>query len=161
MEKKKIAYIIGGLAIIGGIIYFINKNKSKEKTYLDDSDAKIDSVDNTKDKSKEKNDSIDDTTDVKPVPRPVPRPTSQIEMPIRRTPVKKLNADELEMRLQSSCGKKPSRKKNKLLYDQCRSRLTAKLKAEGFISFDGNYKYENVVDYNLFSSFDSNLDLNL
>jgi hypothetical protein len=70
-------------------------------------------------------------------------------------------SQELEMELQKGCGKKPKLKKNIALYNQCREKLTAKLRTQGMVSFEGTYSYEDVVGDNFYSSFNSNFDLNL
>jgi hypothetical protein len=62
---------------------------------------------------------------------------------------KKLTAQELELNLQSGCGKKPSKlalKKNKEAYAKCRADLTAKLKSQGLVAFDGSYGFEGVSE---------------
>jgi hypothetical protein len=102
-------------------------------------------------------------SDVKPIPKPT-QPTSETlppreKPPVQKMEVKKLTADELEMELQNSCGKKPLRKKNIALYNQCRAKATDKLKGKGLVAFDGTY--ESVVSNDFFSSFNNNFDLNL
>ena len=145
MEKKTILYVVGGIAILGIAYYLMNKKKSVENT------------DTTKPQ--------DDLSDVKPIPKPT-QPTSETlppreKPPVQKMEVKKLTAQELEMQLQSACGKKPLRKKNVALYNQCREKQTAKLRTQGMISFEGTYSYEDVVGDNFYSSFNSNFDLNL
>ena len=54
---------------------------------------------------------------------------------------KKLTKDELNSKLESGCGKKPKLKKNKDKYAKCRSDLTAKLKSQGLVAFDGSYSF--------------------
>ena len=144
MDNKKIVYIVGGVAVLGIAYYLFNKNKSKA----------------TNDK--------EDEGVLKPAPAPAPSiekpPVEKIPVekpPVEKAMVKKLTAQELEMQLQSACGKKPLRKKNVALYNQCREKQTAKLRTQGMISFDGTYIYEDVVGDNFYSSFNSNFDLNL
>jgi len=143
MEKKTILYVVGGVAVLGIAYYLMNKKKSVENT------------DTTKPQ--------DDLSDVKPIPKPT-QPTSETlppreKPPVQKMEVKKLTADELEMELQNSCGKKPLRKKNIALYNQCRAKATDKLKGKGLVAFDGTY--ESVVSNDFFSSFNNNFDLNL
>ena len=143
MEKKTILYVVGGVAVLGIAYYLMNKKKSVENT------------DTTKPQ--------DDLSDVKPIPKPTPNPTETLppreKPPVQKSEVKKLTADELEMELQKGCGKKPKLKKNIALYNQCRAKLTDKLKGKGLVAFDGTY--ESVVSNDFFSSFNSNFDLNL
>lgn len=144
MDNKKIVYILGGVAVLGIAYYLFNKNKSKATNETDDAEV------------------------LKPAPAPAPSiekpPVEKLPVekpPVEKSTVKKLTAQELEMQLQSACGKKPLRKKNVVLYNQCREKQTAKLRTQGMISFEGTYSYEDVVGDNFFSSFNSNFDLNL
>lgn len=144
MDNKKIVYILGGVAVLGIAYYLFNKNKSKATNETDDAEV------------------------LKPAPAPAPSiekpPVEKLPVekpPVEKSMVKKLTAQELEMQLQSACGKKPLRKKNVALYNQCREKQTAKLRTQGMISFEGTYSYEDVVGDNFFSSFNSNFDLNL
>jgi hypothetical protein len=70
-----------------------------------------------------------------------------------------LTSAELDSKLQSGCGKKPLLKKNKRKYEECRENLKSKLRSEGYISFSG--EEESIVPNTFYSSFDSNLDLDL
>ena len=144
MDNKKIVYILGGVAVLGIAYYLFNKNKSKATNETDDAEV------------------------LKPAPAPAPSiekpPVEKLPVekpPVEKSTVKKLTAQELEMELQKGCGKKPKLKKNIALYNQCREKLTAKLRTQGMISFEGTYSYEDVVGDNFYSSFNSNFDLNL
>lgn len=144
MENKKLLYIVGGIALIGVGYYLMNRNKSKATTDKEDEGL------------------------LKPAPAPAPSiekpPVEKLPVekpPIEKATVKKLTAEQLEMELQKGCGKKPKLKKNIALYNQCREKLTAKLRTQGLISFDGTYTYEDVVGDDFFSSFNNNFDLNL
>ena len=148
MDNKKIVYIVGGVAVLGIAYYLFNKNKLKASNETDDAEV------------------------LKPAPAPAPAPAPNIEKPpvekltvenppVEKAMVKKLTSQELEMELQKGCGKKPKLKKNIALYNKCRENLTAKLRTQGMISFEGTYSYEDVVGDNFFSSFNSNFDLNL
>ena len=131
MEKKTIYYIVGGIAVLGIGYYLWNKSKkpAEEKEVTDDTtktDVATDGI--ATDKSA--------TTPVKattPATATTPAP-------------KKLTAQELESKLQSGCGKKPKLKKNKVQYDKCRADLTAKLKSQGLVAFDGSYYFEGVAE---------------
>jgi hypothetical protein len=120
MEKKTIYYIVGGIAVLGIGYYLWNKSKktAEEKEATDDTATK---------------DVETDATANKPATATTPAP-------------KKLTAQELESKLQSGCGKKPKLKKNKVRYDQCRADLTAKLKSQGLVAFDGSYYFEGVAE---------------
>ena len=129
MEKKKMYYVIGGIALLGIGYYLWNKNK----------------------KSAEVKEATDETTktDVSATETSVKEPaTSPASAPVTApvTALKKLTAQELESKLQSSCGKKPKLKKNIALYNQCRDNATAKLKKEGLVAFDGSYCFEGVAE---------------
>ena len=65
----------------------------------------------------------------------------------------------MESKLQTACGKKPLLKKNKVKYEQCRENYKNKLKSEGFSFFAG--KTESVIAEDFYSSFESNLDLDI
>jgi hypothetical protein len=142
MNKKTIMYVLGGVAVFGIAYYLMNRKKSSVAT---DTDSTI---------SEE---------DVKPVPRPTPKPTEPLppreKPPVQKSEVKKLTAEQLEMELQKGCGKKPKLKKNIKLYNQCRAKLTSKLKTQGLVAFDGTF--ESVVSDDFFSSFNNDFDINL
>lgn len=136
MSKKTIYYIVGGVAIVG-IIYFLSNKKNKP----------------TEEKKSTDNDTSEESsTAIAPVTAPAPAPattpaTTPANAPVSVTapaPVK-LTAEQLKLALQK-CGKKPIRKKNKILYDKCRANITAKLKSQGLIAFDGLYSFEGVTD---------------
>jgi hypothetical protein len=150
MEKKKIYTIIGVLAGAGLVYYFWKKNKSSESKIDEekDDDKKEDAEKVKKltfskvDLSKEIKKAKDTPKDVQDKPK-----------------VKQLTAEELESKLQQTCGKKPLLKKNKKKYEQCRENAKSKLRSEGYISFSG--EEERVVPSTFYSSFDSHLDLDL
>lgn len=120
MSKKTIYYIVGGVAIVG-IIYFLSNKKNKP----------------TEEKKSTDNDTSEESsTAIAPATTPV-----SVTAP---APIK-LTAEQLKLELQK-CGKKPTRKKNKILYDKCRVDITAKLKSQGLIAFDGLYSFEGVTD---------------
>jgi FtsZ-interacting cell division protein ZipA len=143
MEKKTIYYILGGVAVIGIGYYLWNKNKNKSSEEKESTDATAkteESTDATAD-AKTKELKIEPTikggTASAPAPAPAPKPAT-----------KKLTAQELESKLQSGCGKKPLLKKNKIQYNKCRTDLTAKLKSQGLVAFDGSYYFEGVAEIN-------------
>jgi hypothetical protein len=154
MEKKTIYYIIGGVAILGIGYYLMNKGKKptdKKETDTEDNSMALDSM--TLD-----NKAVD-KSEIKAIP--VKLPPSLTPTATKPAP-KKLTPQELESKLQSACGKKPLTKKNKIKYEQCRTDLTAKLKGQGLVSFDGSYSLENnVFGAGFYSNFENNLDLDL
>jgi hypothetical protein len=149
MESKKIYTIIGILAGAGLIYYFWKKSKSsdveesKEEVKEDapkKAEGKILRIE--KDFSTPLNLELEEK---KPVVQEKPK-------------VKQLTSAELDLKLQQ-CGKKPLLKKNKKKYEECRENLKSKLRSEGYISFSG--EQESIVPNTFYSSFDSNLDLDL
>ena len=137
MEKKTIYYIVGGIAVLGIGYYLYNKSKkpATEKEATDDTATKDVETDATAtDKS------ATATTPATATPNKSATATATTPAP------KKLTAQELESKLQSGCGKKPKLKKNKVKYNQCRADLTAKLKSQGLVAFDGSYYFEGVAE---------------
>ena len=135
MEKKTIYYIIGGIAVLGIGYYLWNKSKksAEEKEETDDTATTDVATDVTAtDKS---------ATAITPATATATKSTTA-----SKPAPKKLTAQELESKLQSGCGKKPKLKKNKMKYDQCRADLTAKLKSQGLVAFDGSYYFEGVAE---------------
>ena len=134
MEKKKMYYVIGGIALLGIGYYMWNKSKKTAEVK--------ESTDATK---------TDSSTDVTATETPakVPAPASTTAPAPTTAPTtapKKLTAEELESKLQSGCGKKPKLKKNIVKYNQCRADLTAKLKSQGLVAFDGSNSFEGVAE---------------
>ena len=137
MEKKTIYYIVGGIAVLGIGYYLWNKSKkpAEEKEVTDDTTKTDVATDGT---------ATDVATD-KSATTPV-KATTPVTATSTTPAPKKLTAQELESKLQSGCGKKPKLKKNKALYDKCRADLTAKLKSQGLVAFDGSYYFEGVAE---------------
>jgi len=131
MEKKTIYYIIGGIAVLGIGYYLWNKSKksAEEKEPTDDTATTDVATDVT----------ATDKSATATAPATTPAPAT-------KPAPKKLTAQELESKLQSGCGKKPKLKKNKVRYDKCRADLTAKLKSQGLVAFDGSYYFEGVAE---------------
>ena len=135
MEKKTIYYIIGGIAVLGIGYYLWNKSKksAEEKEETDDTATTDVATDVTAtDKS---------ATAITPATATATKSTTA-----SKPAPKKLTAQELESKLQSGCGTKPKLKKNKIKYDQCRADLTAKLKSQGLVAFDGSYYFEGIAE---------------
>ena len=125
MNKKTIMYIVGGVAVIGIGYYLWNKNKksTEEKPSIDNK--------NTKDLA----------TDEGATKVPTDEGSTGVATDEDKTKIVKLTKDELNSKLESGCGKKPKLKKNKDKYAKCRSDLTAKLKSQGLVAFDGSYSF--------------------
>ena len=138
MEKKTIYYIVGGIAVLGIGYYLWNKSKktATEKEATDDTTKTDVETDGT---------ATDGTATDKSATTPV-KATTPVTATSTTPAPKKLTAQELESKLQSGCGKKPKLKKNKALYDKCRADLTAKLKSQGLVAFDGSYYFEGVAE---------------
>lgn len=143
MSKKTIYYIIGGIAILSIGYYLMNKGKkpSTQNNDTDDNSMALDSM--TLDKKK---------VEVKLGEKVGSKLSARVVQPQDK---KKLTPEELETLLQKGCGKKPRLKRNKVKYEECRSNLTAKLKGEGLVAFDGSY------NTGFYSNFENNLDLDL
>lgn len=141
MEKKTIYYILGGVAVIGIGYYLWNKNKNKASEEKESTDATA--------KTEESTDATADakTKQLKTEPT-IKGGTASASAPAPKPAPKKLTAQELESKLQSGCGKKPLLKKNKVKYYQCRADLTAKLKSQGLVAFDGSYSFEGLAEIN-------------
>jgi hypothetical protein len=133
LKNKGIYILIGSVAIIGIGYYLWNKNK--QTSNLKSNEIADDVV-------------VDKETKV------------AIETKEELTPkLIKISKEELESKLQGACGKKPKLKKNKILYDKCRSKYIDKLKSQGYTSFDGGF--EGVVSEEFFNQFDNGWDINL
>ena len=153
MDKKKILIIVGVVAVAGIGFYLWNKRKKST-----DEKESSDSVEKPTDESKS---TSTDVTTPKGATPTSSAPKSATPTTPTKPVVKKLTAQELEARLQSGCGKKPLLKKNKVKYEQCRSNLTAKLRSQGLVSFDGSYTFENFIDSDFYSDFDNNFDITI
>jgi cytoskeletal protein RodZ len=145
MEKKTIYYIVGGIAVLGIGYYLYNKSKknAEEKETTDDT-AKTDVE--TDASVTEKSASTPATaTSTATTPATATSGKSAPATASKPAP-KKLTAQELEAKLQSGCGKKPRLKKNKKLYDLCRTKLIATLTNKGLVAFDGSYGFEGLSE---------------
>lgn len=138
MEKKTIYYIVGGIAVLGIGYYLWNKSKktATEKEATDDTTKTDVETDGT----------ATDGTATDKSATTTATATSTAPVTANKPAPKKLTAQELESKLQSGCGKKPKLKKNKIKYEQCRADLTAKLKSQGLVAFDGSYYFEGVAE---------------
>ena len=139
MEKKTIYYIVGGIAVLGIGYYLWNKSKktATEKEATDDTTKTDVATDVATDGT---------ATDKSATTTATATATATAPVTANKPAPKKLTAQELESKLQSGCVKKPKLKKNKALYDKCRADLTAKLKSQGLVAFDGSYYFEGVAE---------------
>ena len=160
MDKKKLYYIIGGVAVIGigiGIGLYLWKKNKKAVDSVESEDLKTKSAEEKIDGIKKSSKPIVKLSSIAFRPAtPTPTPTVELEL----APVIKLTEQELAVRL-AVCGKKPILKKNQKLYHECRGNVTNKLKSQGLVAFDGSYSFDGILDNDFFSGFDSNFDLNL
>ncbi len=124
MNKKTIMYIIGGVAVVGIGYYLWNKSKksAEEKPSIDNKNTKV-------------------ATDEGATNVATDEGATNVATNEDKTKIVKLTKDELKSKLESGCGKKPLRRKNKDKYAKCRSDLTAKLKSQGLVAFDGSYSF--------------------
>ena len=133
LKNKGLYILIGSVAIIGIGYYLWNKNKQT-------SDLKSNEIADDVVVDKEKKLAIETKEELTPK-------------------LIKISKEELESKLKSACGKKPKLKKNKILYNECRSKYIDKLKSQGYTSFDGGF--EGVVSEEFFNQFDNGWDINL
>ena len=124
MNKKTIMYIVGGVAVVGIGYYLWNKSKktTEEKPSIDNKNTKV-------------------ATDEGSTKVATDEGSTNVATDEDKTKIVKLTKDELNSKLESGCGKKPKLKKNKDKYAKCRSDLTAKLKSQGLVAFDGSYSF--------------------
>ena len=133
MNKKTIMYIVGGVAVVGIGYYLWNKSKktTEEKPSIDNKNTKV-ATDEGSTKVATDEGSTKVATD---------EGSTNVATDEDKTKIVKLTKDELNSKLESGCGKKPKLKKNKDKYAKCRSDLTAKLKSQGLVAFDGSYSF--------------------
>ena len=164
MEKKTIYYIIGGVAVLGIGYYFWNKSKTDksketgETTPVSSESSNEESVT----KEKEVTTSSDDTK--KPILKPLNFKVDGIKnIATAVSKFKPKSSQELESKLQSACGKKPSilaLKRNKEAYAKCRSENERKL-TQSKVNAPNSNTLDFIGSYDMFSNFESNLDLDI
>ncbi len=160
MENKKIYAIVGVLAGAGLVYYFWKKSKSSdvEESKEEVKEEKVDAPKKAEGKILRIEKDFEARKGFKGTPLNLEleekKPVVQ-----EKPKVTQLTSAELDSKLQSGCGKKPLLKKNKKKYEECRENLKSKLRSEGYISFSG--EQESIVPNTFYSSFDSNLDLDL
>lgn len=156
MEKKTILYIVGGVAVVGGIAFFLWKRSKKNTEEKTDETAKTELKDETAKTEEPKKEELAGES-IKLAGTALGSASSGAT-PSKPT-VKKLTAKELEFKLQQLCGKKPKLKKNIVLYNNCRTKYTNKLREDGYIDFTGDS--ESIVSNGFYSSFDDSMNLDL
>jgi len=169
MEKKTIYYIIGGVAVLGIGYYFWNKSKT-DKTKETGETTPVSSESSNEEsvtKEKEVTTSKEDGVAVKPSFKPLNVKVDGIKNiagVINATSgIVKLSPQELESKLQSACGKKPSKlalKRNKEAYAKCRSENERKL-TQSKVNAPNSNTLDFIGSYDMFSNFESSLDLDI
>ena len=153
MEKKTIYYIVGGIAVLGIGYYLYNKSKknAEEKETTDDTAKTDEETDASVTEKSATTPATATSTATKPATATSGKSattTATATATASKPAPKKLTAQELEAKLQSGCGKKPRLKKNKKLYDLCRTKLIATLKNKGLVAFDGSSYFEGLAEIN-------------
>jgi len=150
MENKNLIYIVGGIAVVGIGYYLYTKRKSATpqqapvNTNVKDADATAEETEPKatpigKPKSPMASETITAVgTSIPPASTP-PKATTPASTTI------KLNNLEVEKRIFTACGIKPSGlfKERRNQWDDCKDRTKANLKAQGLISFSGD-RYSNM-----------------
>ena len=151
MEKKTIYYIVGGIAVLGIGYYLYNKSKknAEEKETTDDTAKTDEETDASVTEKSATTPATATSTATTPATATSGKSATTTATTTASKPApKKLTAQELEAKLQSGCGKKPRLKKNKKLYDLCRTKLIATLKNKGLVAFDGSSYFEGLAEIN-------------
>jgi len=158
MENKNLIYIVGGVAVLGIAYYMYKKRQGKAKSETPVTPvAETKSEDETKVED-EKMDIVSKPKMEKPeregrsqgkpknpnameVAQSMPTPTAST--PTASTPKTKLSNLEVERRIFTACGMKPTGlfKERRNQWDNCKDRTKANLKSQGLISFDGMDTY--------------------
>jgi hypothetical protein len=150
MENKNLIYIVGGIAIVGIGYYLYTKRKSATpqqapvNTNVKDADA---TAEETEPKAtpigKPKNPMASET--ITAVGTSIPPASTPPKATTPASTTTKLNNLELEKRIFTACGIKPSGlfKERRNQWDNCKDRTKANLKAQGLISFSGD-RYSNM-----------------
>lgn len=131
MDKKKIIYIVGGLAVLGIGYYFYKKRKTIE-TPNENVGGDVGGSSSTTKPATPIETPSSATPSTTPSSTPSTTPTStQIQ----------LSKTEVDKRVLKACGIRPSglfaEKRNR--WDNCKDETKANLKSQGLISFDGAY----------------------
>lgn len=130
MDKKKIIYIVGGLAVLGIGYYFYKKRKTTE-TPNENVGGDVGGSSST-------------TKPATPIETPSATPSTTPSVTPLKTPTStqiQLSKTEVDKRVLKACGIRPSglfaEKRNR--WDNCKDETKANLKSQGLISFDGAY----------------------
>jgi hypothetical protein len=150
MENKNLIYIVGGIAVVGIGYYLYTKRKSATpqqapvNTNVKDADA---TAEETEPKAtpigKPKSPMASET--ITAVGTSIPPASTPPKATTPASTTTKLNNLEVEKRIFTACGIKPSGlfKERRNQWDNCKDRTKANLKAQGLISFSGD-RYSNM-----------------
>lgn len=131
MKNKNL--LIGGAVLIGIILYLRSRNKANEtdETRSVDAGGGLGGVGGGAMAQENGGGAVMQTSQPVVVAQPKKQPPA--------TPTTQLTRLEVEKRVFDSCGLKPPsfQKRKRNLYDECKDRTKANLKAQGLISFNG------------------------
>lgn len=151
MENKNLIYIVGGIAVVGIGYYLYTKRKSATpqqapvNTNVKDADV---TAEETEPKAtpigKPKSPMASET--ITAVGTSIPPASTPPKATTPASTTTKLNNLEVEKRIFTACGIKPSGlfKERRNQWDNCKDRTKANLKSQGLISFDGMSSYSNM-----------------
>lgn len=168
MKNKTIYYIIAGVSVLGIGYYFWNKSKSdKSKETGESTPVSSESLnEESVTKEKEVTTAKEDGVAVKPSFKSINVKVAGIKNiagVINGTSgILKLSPQELESKIQSACGKKPSKlalKRHKEAYAKCR--LGNERKLTQSIANAPNSNTLDFIGSDMFSNFESSLDLDI
>jgi len=150
MENKNLIYIVGGIAVVGIGYYLYTKRKSatpqQAPVNTNVKDANV-TAEETEPKAtpigKPKSPMASET--ITAVGTSIPPASTPPKATTPASTTTKLNNLEVEKRIFTACGIKPSGlfKERRNQWDNCKDRTKANLKAQGLISFSGD-RYSNM-----------------
>jgi len=150
MENKNLIYIVGGIAVVGIGYYLYTKRKSatpqQAPVNTNVKDANV-TAEETEPKAtpigKPKSPMASET--ITAVGTSIPPASTPPKATTPASTTTKLNNLEVEKRIFTACGIKPSGlfKERRNQWDDCKDRTKANLKAQGLISFSGD-RYSNM-----------------
>ena len=142
MEKKKLIYIVGGIAVIGLVYYFYNKNK---KPIGANPNAPTQGQPETEEATKETEKTDKSVADKKAKPKPVKKDFG--------TPSKSDGKKYMAV-----CGKRPLIKGNRPMWEACVNEQKAKESEKGKSAFDGASDYFEIKS-NMSGNITDNMDI--
>ena len=130
MKNKNL--LIGGAVLIG-IILYLRSRKTNDESRSVDAGGGLGGVGGGAMAQENGGGAVMQTGQTQVVAQPKRTPPSS------QTPTTQLTRLEVERRVFDSCGLKPPsfQKRKRNLYDECKDRTKANLKAQGLISFNG------------------------